>query len=165
MPLIILGLLIGLPALGIFGLRSNAAVVFLAVCAGSILLKYVGEDATLVLSSFAPHASFVLQEVLDIILLLLPAVLTTIFLRKSMSGPKAVINIIPAIAAGCLIALSVVPLLSEITRNNIMATHLWSLLTQFQDFIVGVGILTSLLLLWGSQKKHKSDHKKKGHKK
>lgn len=163
MPLIILSLLIGLPALGIFVMRSNAAIVFLALCAGSILLKYIGEDAALLLHSFVPHGSVVYDEVLSITLLLLPAVLTAFFLRKSLSGPKALINLVPALAAGCLVALSVVPLLSEITRNNIMNTHLWTVLTQFQDLIVGLGILTSLFLLWASQKKSK-EHKKKGHK-
>lgn len=163
MPLIILSLLIGLPALGVFVMRSNAAIVFLALCAGNVLLKYLGEDALLLLHSFVPHGSVVYDEVLSIALLLLPAFLTAIFLRKSLSGPKALINLIPALASGCLVAFSVVPLLSEITRNNIMDTHLWSVLTQFQDLIIGVGILTSLFLLWASSKKPK-EHKKKGHK-
>lgn len=152
-PLIILGLLVGLPTLLVFILRSNAAVVFLAVCGGSILLKYVGGDASLVLSSFVPHMNIVEQDALKLTLLLLPAILTMLLLRRSLSGAKAFLNLLPAAATGALIALSVVPILSPSTSSTIMATNAWALLTRAQDLIIGAGVLLSLLLIWLSHKK------------
>jgi hypothetical protein len=154
LPLIILGLLL-------FLLRSSGAVVFLALCAGIVLLKYVGADSSVLLSSFWPRSSVVSQEALNIILVLLPVASTTILLRKSVSGTKIFLNLLPAISVGCLVALSVVPLLSPITSRNVMHTWGWSGLIQFQDFIVGTGVLVSLLLMKSSHKKatgHKKSH-------
>jgi len=162
MPLVILALLIGLPIILLFLFRSNAAIVFLALCAGSILLKYVGNDASLLFNSFFSHSSSVVDQVTDIVLLTLPAILTAVFLRHSVSGAKAFLNLLPAVATGGLLALSLVPLLSPITSSNVMATQAWSYLQQFQSLIVGAGAFTSLLLLWAtSRKKHDKDKKHK----
>ncbi len=158
--LIILGLFAAVPVVLLFILRSNAAVAFLAVCAGTVLLRFVGGDASLVLSSLLPRASLVNQVVLNLVLLLGPALATTILLRKSMSGAKAIYNLFPAVAVGGLVALSAVPLLSPITGDNIMTTAAWQQLEQFQGLLVGYGVLMSLLLVKPSHKKSSKDHGK-----
>jgi len=157
------GAIIVVPILLLFFLRSNAAVVFLSLCAGTVLLKYVGDDAYLVVSSVVTNGSVVVSEAVNIALVVLPALVATIMLRKSVAGPKVVLNLLPAILVGLLVALSVVPLISVVSRSNITNTQVWTTLAQFQGLIVAVGVVMSLILLKGSGKKHGDKHGK-GHK-
>lgn len=153
LPLIILGILIGLPILLVLLLRSNASVVFLALCGGIVLAKYIGSDASLLLSMALPGAGLVGQQVLNATLILLPPLAAAISLRKKAAGIKLILNIIPALAVGGLVALSTVPYISPITRENVMDTNTWHILDLAQGMIVGVGVLSSLILLKPSRKK------------
>jgi uncharacterized membrane protein len=159
---IILGAIAGLPILLILVLRASAAVVFLALCAVTDLLKFIGKDATTVLTSIWPHSNIIAQQSLNVSLLSVPPLVAIIRLRKTVSGSKMVLNIAPAVAVGLLAAISIVPLLSSGLRVNILHTPVWKLGEQMQGFIVGVGVLVSLLLLKGHRKKeagHSKGHK------
>lgn len=150
---VMLGILVGLPAFFVLLLRTNAAVVFLALCTGSVLSKYLGEDAINILHSFLPSTNQVADSALKIVLLLLPAALTAVFMRRNASGGKALFNVVPAVVTGALTALLIVPVLPLSVQSNLTGSNSWILLEQFQGFIVGAGVLASLLLLWGSHKK------------
>lgn len=163
-PIIIIGLLVGLPLLLSFAFRVNAGVIFLALCAGSVLSQFVADDTTQLASSFFARTNQdVLTSAVHIVLLLLPAVLTLLFMRNSMTGTKILMNLVPAAAAGLLTALLVVPLLPPGTRYGITGSETWSTLQQFQTVIIGAGAFVSLLMLWSSKPKH--DKHKKHHKK
>jgi len=164
MPLVVLGILIGLPLLLSFVLRVNAGVLFLALCTGSVLVDFVSNDAIQIANSFFSHNNgTVINSVIQLALLLLPAVLTIVFMRRSMTGAKTLINILPAVASGLLTALLAVPLLSAGTQHNIMASQAWSILEQFQSLIIGAGAFVSLLVLWSSKPKHDKKDKKHKH--
>ena len=97
------------------------------------------------------------------VLLLLPVVLSAIFLRKSMTGPKALINILPAIAVGVVGVLVAVPLLPGGVQATVTNLNGWKMLDQSQEFVVVVGVLVSLVVLWltgrpshKGRKKHRS---------
>jgi len=158
MPLIVIGLLIGLPAVLSVLLKTNAAVVYLALCTGSLLATFVGKDAVDLFNSFFPSSGSAATSTIELIMLFLPAVLTIVFLRGSVSGSKALFNILPAAATGLLAVLLAVRLLPPGTRYGITGTSSWSTLEQFQSVIVGTGVTVSLLVLW-------TGHKRSGHKK
>lgn len=162
MPLAILGLLVGLPLILSFILRVNAGILFLSLCAGSVLSEFVSDDAIQIVDSFFPRTNpDITASVTRLVLLLLPAVLTIVFMRRSMAGSKTLINILPAAASGLLTALLVVPLLPPGTRYSITGTEAWDTLKNFQSLIIGAGATVSLLVLWGSKPKHdKKKHKK-----
>ena len=161
MPLVILGILIGLPLVLSFVLRVNAGVIFLALCTGSVISEFVSGDASQLFNSIFPHSGNISNSVIELVLLLLPAALTIVFMRRSMTGAKTLVNILPAVASGLLTALLAVPLLSPGTRYNIMGTQAWSILTQYQSLIIGAGAFVSLLVLWSTKPKHdkKGKHK------
>src|SRR5690349_8354334 len=97
MPLIILGALILLPLVFSFVLRVNAGILFLALCAGSVVSQFVGNDTIQIVDSFFPRSnSEITTSVTLIVLLLLPAVMTIIFMRRSMTGTKTLVNLLPA---------------------------------------------------------------------
>ncbi len=162
-PLIIIGLLIGLPLLLTFAFRVNGGVIFLALCAGSVLSQFVADDTTQLVNSFFARTNHdITTSAVQITLLLLPAILTLLFMRNSMSGTKILMNIIPAAATGLLTALLVVPLLPPGTRYGVTGSDIWSTLQQFQSVIIGAGAFVSLVMLWSSKPKH--DKHKKHHK-
>lgn len=163
MPLVVLGILIGLPLFLSFVLRVNAGILFLSLCAGSVINEFVGADAVNIVNSFLPASSSVNTAVVQLTLLLLPATLTIVFMRRSMTGGKTFINLLPAVASGFLTALLAVPLLPPGTRYNITTSEVWEMIINFQSFIIGAGAFVSLLVLWGSKPKHHD--KKKHHKK
>lgn len=163
MSLIILAALIALPVLLLLYLKTNSAVVFLALCAGSLLPSYVGDDARLLLSSILPGSSTTAGQITSIVLILLPAFLTAVFLRKTLVGFDSMLNIPPTAAVGLFVPLLIVPYLSVSTSSAITSTDAWHLLEQFQASIVTAGVFFSLLLLWAAFKKSHKKASKKHH--
>ncbi len=161
-PIVILGLLVGLPLLLAFILRVNAGILFLALCTGSVLSQFVSGDTIKIYDSFFPKSGDITASVIQLVLLLLPAFLTILFMRYSMKGTKGLINLLPAAASGLLTALLVVPLLPPGVRYNVLGSDAWSIIEQFQSVIIGAGAFVSLVVLWGS--KPRNDKKGKHHK-
>jgi len=153
-PLIFIGLLAGLPIGLLILLRSNAAVVFLALCTGSVVQQFLGSDvASIFNSSITTGKNSTTASGVQLVLLLLPALLTAVFLRKSVAGAKTIFNVIPAVSTGVVTTLLVVPLLSPGLRYNITGTAVWTNLEQYQAVVVGAAVLMSLLILWSSHLK------------
>lgn len=152
--MIILGLLMVIPAAITLILSSNGALVFLALCEGLIIDQTLGNDAINAFKMFFPKAGSVQESTLHLILLLLPAVLTIIFLRRQMAGAKMLFNIAPAVLTGATVALLAVPLLPGGIQAEVKQAWLWSGMEPFKGVIIGSGALISLLLIWTSHKKH-----------
>ncbi len=159
-PIVIIGLLAGVPVAVIFLLKSNAAIVFLALCAGSLLAQFVTTDATNIFNSFLPRYGSISYSTIQLSLLFAPALFTAMFTRKSMSGPRAILNLGSAVAVGGVGALLAVPFLAGGVQHNITTTDVWFTLQQYQAAIVGAGVLVSLFSLWFMHPKH-SDKRKK----
>ena len=152
-----------LTTLFLFFIRTNSATVFLMLCSGIVLLRFINEDAKLILNSTLPNQSGVFESVLNIMIVVLPALIAAVLLRKRSVGPKAILNLLPSFVAGLVVALAVVPLVSATTRDNIMRTQMWSLMDNMQGFIILVGIFVSLLFMKSTHKKPDTG-KKKSHK-
>lgn len=156
-PEIVLLLLIAGPALLLMVLMADAALVFLSVCLGAVLLQLVGSDANDFFSMFLPSLS---GNNLKIGLLLLPAVLTTIFMIKSVHGSKLAFNLLPAVGCGFLLALLLVPLLPGGEAYALQHSGIWHQIQQLQALAIGVSALICLLFLW--MKRPHSGHAKHG---
>lgn len=164
-PDITLGAIVVLPVVLLMLLRINAALVFLSLCLGDVLVQFVSKDAADLLTSHADqisHSDNMSVNVVKIILLLVPVVLTAIFMIRTVSGrSKLLLNILPAAGVGLLGALLVVPLLTPGLSHNIVHGSLWSSATRAQDLIVGTSALVCLLVLWLQRPKAgKSKHGK-----
>lgn len=147
-PLVFFAIVILVPAIVLTVLRVNAAVVFLSLCLGNVLVKFMGSDAISLVTTFVPHAGQVSESTIQIGLLLLPAVLTTIFMVHSVRRVRVVLNIVPALTIGLLGLLLVEPLLSPGTQGTISQSTIWQHYTQAQSLIVGLSALISLAFLW-----------------
>ncbi len=135
-----------------YWLKSNAAIGFLAACAGFVLLSLTSSD----LQQLLDHANIVRvsTDTLGLILLISPPILTLLATKKSVHGKYLRwSHLLPALCAGGLLALIAVPLFSGSIRGDLANASLWTELQKIQPWIIGVGALSSLLLVW-------SDHLK-----
>lgn len=133
-------------------LRINATLVFLSLCLGAVLVQFVATDANSFLQLFSakvPANVDTGNDTVKIFLLLLPVVLTAIFMIKTVKGtPKLLLNALPALGVGLLGALLVVPLLPPGLSHNIVDSSLWNEVQKAQNLIVGSSALVCLLVLW-----------------
>lgn len=158
--LILISAIVAIPTLLLFMFRSNAAIVFLALCTGSVMAKYVVTSNTAVLKPIA-SLNLTTLNYLQIGLILLPAVITALLLRERIRGAKVFINLLPSIACGLTVALLIVPLLPYGPKSQIIPEKSWQLLQQYQALVFAAGAVVSFLLLWAGRpnKKHGKHHK------
>jgi hypothetical protein len=151
-PLVTLALIIFIPVLVLMFLRINAVLVFLSICLGDVLVQFVVPDSKTMITMFAgsnAHIAGLLTNNINIVLLLLPVALTAVFMIHTVhGGAKLILNLLPAIGAGLLATLLVVPLLSAGLRHNIIDSSLWTQVERAQDLIVGSSSVICLLVLW-----------------
>jgi hypothetical protein len=107
---ILAGFVLG-PLLLTFLFKSNAALSFLALCAGFTVISFAGSD----LQSLTGQVNFSINSgTLNLILLILPLTLTLLITRKSFSKKGGfILHGLIALGAGALLALIGIPLLSE----------------------------------------------------
>ena len=151
-PVIALSAIVLAPVLALMILRINAALVFLSLCLGDVLVQFVAKDTSEFLTL---HANKVPQAVntgnnnVKLALLLLPVILTAIFMIRTVRGRgKLIINVLPAAGVGLLGALLVVPLLPPGLAHNVVGSSLWTGVNHAQNLIVGASAVVCLLALW-----------------
>lgn len=165
--LITLIAIIGVPVVAMMVLRINAALVFMALCLGSVLTQFVADDAGWLMtlaSPTVPQAGSVTESMVKLGLLLLPPLLTAVFMIRTVrDGPRLLLNALPAVGVGLLVALLAVPLLPAGTSTNILASSFWQEVVKLQDLIVGSSALLCLFVLWlqrpkTGEGKHRKHH-------
>lgn len=136
-------------------LRTNSAIVFFSLCAGSLLATQLGGEVSLIGASVIKNGE-VSNSVAYISLILLPAIFSALFMRKTANFA---LNLIPSIAVSGIAVLMVVPLLPQDIRASIIKDDTWELLNSFQPLILSVGVVASIVSLWLSKPKTRN-HKK-----
>ncbi|HUD10364.1 MAG TPA: hypothetical protein VMR28_01685 [Candidatus Saccharimonadales bacterium] len=147
-PILYLALTVLVPIIVAVILRVNAAVLFMSLCVGEVLVLFVAGNADSFASAVSPTGNVGIST-MRIGLLLLPPALTIIFMLHSINGStKVAMNVIPAIGAGLLLALLLEPLLAPGIRAGIQHSALWHQFSSAQSLVVGLGALFSLMFLW-----------------
>lgn len=142
--------IVAVPTLLIVFARAKAALVFVSLCLGSVLSVFVGDTALDMVQTFVRGYSPTTQAIVQFGLLLLPMLLTILFLSRTVRGSKWIINIFPALLTGLMTLYLVVPLLPPGTMYGIYGTTIWEQLTQYQAILVGTAALATLAQLWAS---------------
>lgn len=155
---LILVLALVIPAIVFIGLRVNAAMVFLSVCLGAVLVEHVANQAIDMLGLFTPKANSFSVTTIELCLLLAPAIVTTVLSSFSVHGRvKIMLNIVPAAAASMLAILLTIPLLPKGLMFALMDQPAWRILSNAEALVIGFGALVSLFFLWtqrGSFRRH-----------
>ncbi len=162
-PLIVIGLIVAVPAILITLVGANAGMVFLSLCVGSLLSSFVGDAALDMVQTLVSGYNPTTQAFVQLGLLLLPVLLTLLFLGRSVFGSSKLMNLFPAILTGIMILFLAVPLLPEGTRYGIYGTQVWQEIIKYQALFIGAVCLFSLGQLWSNgrpAKDKKSKHKR-----
>jgi hypothetical protein len=149
-PLVLFGFLVLVPIAIAVILRVNAAILFMSLCVGEVLVQFMAGDANSLVSTLSStHGDQIATSTIKLILLLIPPALTALFMFHNVhGGAKAILNILPAIGVGLLTALLVKPLLSTTFQHTLERSSLWHQLSQAQTLVVGISALLCLLFLW-----------------
>lgn len=153
MPNVVLAILILAPVAITYFLKSNAALSFLALCSGFVLSTSVVGDLKHLLSETNLSVA---NDTLGAILVAAPFLITLLLCRHN-TGKGIMLwgQLIAALAAGGLLALSLGPLLSS-TQFNVLDSSFWNQLQKIQAATIGVGAIVSLFLVWlGGTKRFK----------
>ena len=130
-------------------LRINAAMVFLSLCLGYVLVTFVANDADSLISFLAPDTNSMSASTLRLGMLLTPVVLTSMFMLFSVHGRiKVALNALPAAGVGILGLLLAVPLFTPGLQYAIESQPLWQQISQAQAMTVGISAFISLIFLW-----------------
>ncbi len=152
MPDLVLALLVFLPLVITFLLKSNAAVAFLALCGGFVIISFTNID----IQDLTKNLSFQLtSSTFNLILLITPFLLTLLLARKAYSGQlRTVLQCAAALCGGALLAILAIPLLSESARLNFADSAGWDALQKIQTPVIAAGVIVSLVLVWFGKQKH-----------
>jgi hypothetical protein len=142
-------------------LRTNTGIVFLAVCAGSVLVAAAGKHTDLLAHSMGSSVQ-VSSNIVQASIVLLPAIISALLLRKRIPKSRIVLGLIPAFCSAIVGLTLVYPFLSASFQSTLTSGKGWPFLVQYYELIVVIGIISSLITLALTVPKHHSDHHKKG---
>ncbi|HEY4964338.1 MAG TPA: hypothetical protein VIH90_06630 [Candidatus Saccharimonadales bacterium] len=150
MPLVIILGIILVPALALILLKVNAVLVYLTLCLGAVLSQFVSNNSQL--NSFVVKSSMVNKYLggssnIRLGLVIIPPILTAIFMIRTAKGHKLSINIVTSLAVGLLALFLVVPLLPISISTSISTSSLWNQLSKYEGMIVGLSSVLVLVLL------------------
>lgn len=144
-------------------LRINAALVFLSLCLGAVLVEYVAGEANSLVTLFSGQTGTLSTSSIQLALLFVPALVTCVVTIFGMHGKlKVPLNALPALGASALAVLLTVPLLPFGLRFALEEQAVWEHLVRAQALIVGAAALVSLVFLW-TQRRSLKHHDKRRH--
>lgn len=145
---VILIALIAAPLVLTFLLGSNAALSFLVLCTGFTAATYASGSTQHWLDHLSSSGQLLSTSAVSAVMIALPLLITLLLTRKHTPRQKFYREIIPALAAGGLLALALSPLLSDWLNIDFKSVGFWKQLQDQEAIIVGVGALFSLLVVW-----------------
>ena len=150
MPLLILLAIILVPAILLILLKVNSVLVYLALCLGAVMSQFASNNSQL--NSFVTKSSFVNHYLggssnIRLGLVIIPPILTAIFMIRTAKGHKLSINILTSLAVGLLALFLVVPLLPLSLSTSISTSSLWNQVSKYEGIIVGLSSVLVLVLL------------------
>jgi hypothetical protein len=144
-------------------LRSNAVLIFFALCAGELLARLTAQDATQFLRSLPATSGLPLFSIVQISFLLLPPLVILIGYRNTIRPGQLFFHILPALAGVLVAIMLVVVKLPYDTQESIKAATTYSTMEPFFSVAVAAGLLSSTLYLIANAPRHHKNHKKGKH--
>lgn len=148
---IILGFLFGLPLLVGLLFRVSTSFLFVTILAAELLERYFRYDVELALRPFI--GSEVILSYVGLTMLVLPMLLTGIFLKGTLSLVRMTLHVVPLMLSGVVFAAFAAPVLPPVIQTELQTLEIGRVLLDNAQFIVGVTVLLQLLALWFLTKK------------
>lgn len=155
---IILIAVLGFPLLLGLLARVNTSYLFFSLLSGEILARYFGYDVELAFRMASGKES--ISQYGELAVLVLPMVLTAVFLRKSLTRGRLLLHIVPLAVMGVVFAAFVLPVIPEHLIESVKSSKYGSELVDNSNAIVGVVVLIQLVTLWLTGRSESSGKKK-----
>lgn len=145
--------------------KTNAGLVFLALCAGNTLLQFSNKNVTYInaklQNNYLTSKFIVSDSLLRVIIVLAPVVLILLLAKRYHGKGKRFIQLLPALFTGILGCLIIIPLLSASAQGSIANNPIWSLIQKYQIPIVAAGLLIAIAdVVHNSHTGHSKHHSK-----
>ena len=155
---VFLVVLVLLPAVLAYLLKSNASLAFLSLCGGFALITLSGSDIEHLVGK--TKITSLTSNNVDLALLAVPLLFSLLFTYRSVTAKnRRFFQTVPALCAGALLAIVAGPMFSDALQMNFSDSQTWKYLQDAQTYIVGIGLLCSLALSWSRGSKHHKKHK------
>ncbi len=152
---VFLTILVLLPVVLTFILKSNAAAAFLALCGGFTLFTLSGSDIEQLVGK--TRITSLTSNNVDLVLLAAPLLITLFLTYKSVTSKnRRFLQLVPALCAGGLLAIVAGPMLNSALSTDFTKAQAWKSLQDAQTYVVAAGLVSSLLLLWSGGRGHRS---------
>lgn len=149
------------PAILLTVLRINAALLFLSLCLGAVLVEYVAGEANSLITLFSDEVGTLSASTLQLVLLFAPAAVTCVVTIFGVHGRlRVMLNSLPAMAASAFAVILAVPVLGTGLKGALEQQPAWQYLTKAQALVVGMGAVISLAFLW-TQRRHLRQRERK----
>ncbi len=162
-PLILLGLLAGLPLVLLTVLRVKPLYIFTSTITGYLWVQFLGDPAELMFQSMVSvqHPGVIAR----LILLLLPVVLTFLFMKGSLSASSLPFQFFLLVANSLLLATLIINNLTPGLQDSIYSTNPGDILRQANDTLIAGIAGLHVLVMWIMRPRnydgHGGHHKKK----
>jgi hypothetical protein len=162
---VLVSVLLAVPVLALMAMRINAALVLLSLCLGDVIMRFASDDASQLIGTISSYGMSK-NAVVSLVLLLLPPILTAIFMIRTVRGGLGLLlNLVPAISVSVIGLLIAEPLFAPGLRGSIEQTIVWHYVTNLQTMVVLVSGIFSILIIWTQRPKRKHhDEEGKHHK-
>lgn len=151
-------LILGIAAIALWALvaywRVPATVLFLSILIGKLFAEELSLDAHDVVSGIFPGLSTMYVQAG---LLILPVILTIIFLRGSVPKSRILINAVPLLFCLVTLALFINPYFDVVSKLDEQQRII---LTDNQNYVVAIAGLVTLLSAWLSRVSSPKHHKR-----
>jgi hypothetical protein len=156
----LLVVLVLLPPVLAFLLKSNASLSFLALCGGFALITLSGSDIQHLVGK--TRITSLTSNNVDLALLVVPLLFSLLLTYRSVTSKnRRYFQTIPALCAGGLLAIVAGPMFGSALQADISDSPLWKSLQDAQTYVVGAGLLFSLVLTWSAKLSHSKPKKHK----
>lgn len=157
-PLILTAVVAAFPF--VFGLlfRVHAVHIFSAIAGGYLLQYALSDDFDLAFATVIQGSNAIVVS--QIVLLLLPVVLTIFFLRRTQ-GNSLLFQFVPLVFSGMLLATLMLPLTPPEFMNSVYESEYGSGIKGSQDLVIAGAVISNMLagwMLYKSPKSHKKHH-------
>src|SRR5581483_3688487 len=156
--LIILAAIAGATILAALVFRVNSMLLFTSVAVGDLLVRYMGDNANLVIATMYHGANG--DVIAKLGLLFIPVLLTLAFGRHSLSKARAILHFVPIIATGIVLALLVLVQLPAGFQGSVYSSKFGTPIKENQDLAIAAAGVASLVVAWLTNETHEGHVKK-----
>ena len=142
-------------------LRSNIVLILLALCAGEVLARLMGNDVTQIVNSVVA-TDYPMMSIVQIVLLVILPLLLVFWYKKAVKLPYMFLHIIPALALVLLCFMFVVAKLPYDLQNTMQNSNIYLTVKPYFGLVMAAAMATSAVWLFMKKpKRHKPDDVKK----